>query len=590
MPVHRVKGGYKWGEHGKVYPSRAGAERQARAAYAHGYEGKSFDPMEAVMELAGGVYGNKTYLQPGEEPPAGKQAQTGPNGGRFYLHDQAGDRKEATETGGVIRGPKTLEVWDKLSRGRDWSEAPGGHGLTEKQAKWLTDVARREGASDPIRFSDGRRTWEVAQGASGKASVKKIQGGHWTEKRPTGAATTSQERATPESQEDPATAERARATRFDEVPPELVDHINQTVASVRQEPGEPLGSYVDRVLKATVSMHRAGPTREMGAWVHAMGGRDFWESQGNRVRRYGIIKNFILDELERQRNRKMNNSYLSDMVDLAAEASGLVAKAPGYQGRRGPGPQTFERKKTKEEHFAVHEDDSGERVPLPKERYYLKEGEEAPPSVFVQEGPRGGRFYEVQARGKAASEGPAKEGAGSMGVVVDNPEGNPARETKPTPKTSQTVEVEEPFESTIARIREALASAKIPQAEKRPDGRSTPGYEIETRDDNFRVFGRGQTDDEAERVFRLVSRTLENSDLDVMIEDDHVVVEALEGDPMEDLFGDGIDTEIDPILSEKSWSHDEAIAASGLISKGVMPEVVAASMSSSRLLRSVLGK
>ena len=37
MPVRKVKGGFKWGSHGHVYKTRAGAERQARAAYAHGY-------------------------------------------------------------------------------------------------------------------------------------------------------------------------------------------------------------------------------------------------------------------------------------------------------------------------------------------------------------------------------------------------------------------------------------------------------------------------------------------------------------------------------------------------------------------------
>tara|TARA_Y100001951_G_C11134185_1_gene179893 strand:+ start:165 stop:290 length:126 start_codon:yes stop_codon:yes gene_type:complete len=40
MPIKKVKGGYKWGDRGKVYKSRAGAERQARAAYASGYKKK----------------------------------------------------------------------------------------------------------------------------------------------------------------------------------------------------------------------------------------------------------------------------------------------------------------------------------------------------------------------------------------------------------------------------------------------------------------------------------------------------------------------------------------------------------------------
>jgi hypothetical protein len=40
MPVRKVKGGYKWGDSGKVYPTRAAAERQGRAIYASGYKKK----------------------------------------------------------------------------------------------------------------------------------------------------------------------------------------------------------------------------------------------------------------------------------------------------------------------------------------------------------------------------------------------------------------------------------------------------------------------------------------------------------------------------------------------------------------------
>lgn len=40
MPIKKVKGGYKWGKHGKVYKTRAKAAKQARAAYASGYKGK----------------------------------------------------------------------------------------------------------------------------------------------------------------------------------------------------------------------------------------------------------------------------------------------------------------------------------------------------------------------------------------------------------------------------------------------------------------------------------------------------------------------------------------------------------------------
>ena len=37
MPVHKVKGGYRWGKTGKVYKTKAAAERQGRAIYASGY-------------------------------------------------------------------------------------------------------------------------------------------------------------------------------------------------------------------------------------------------------------------------------------------------------------------------------------------------------------------------------------------------------------------------------------------------------------------------------------------------------------------------------------------------------------------------
>ena len=40
MPVHKTKGGWKFGTSGKVYKTKTGAQRQARAIYASGYKGK----------------------------------------------------------------------------------------------------------------------------------------------------------------------------------------------------------------------------------------------------------------------------------------------------------------------------------------------------------------------------------------------------------------------------------------------------------------------------------------------------------------------------------------------------------------------
>lgn len=40
MPVRKVKGGYQWGSQGKIYKTKALAERQGRAIYAQGYRTK----------------------------------------------------------------------------------------------------------------------------------------------------------------------------------------------------------------------------------------------------------------------------------------------------------------------------------------------------------------------------------------------------------------------------------------------------------------------------------------------------------------------------------------------------------------------
>lgn len=40
MPVQKVKGGYRFGRSGKVYPTKKEAEKQAKAIYASGYKKK----------------------------------------------------------------------------------------------------------------------------------------------------------------------------------------------------------------------------------------------------------------------------------------------------------------------------------------------------------------------------------------------------------------------------------------------------------------------------------------------------------------------------------------------------------------------
>lgn len=40
MPVRKVKGGYRWGTTGKVYPTKKEAEKQGKAIMASGYKKK----------------------------------------------------------------------------------------------------------------------------------------------------------------------------------------------------------------------------------------------------------------------------------------------------------------------------------------------------------------------------------------------------------------------------------------------------------------------------------------------------------------------------------------------------------------------
>ncbi len=47
MPVQKVKGGYRWGKTGKVYKTKAAAERQGKAIRASGYS-KGGDTINAA--------------------------------------------------------------------------------------------------------------------------------------------------------------------------------------------------------------------------------------------------------------------------------------------------------------------------------------------------------------------------------------------------------------------------------------------------------------------------------------------------------------------------------------------------------------
>jgi hypothetical protein len=101
------KKGHKWGGQGKCYRSRAAAERQAEAAYAHGYKGDAANDA-APLGVAAGVLLERTdkriFLckRSGSGDHAGKWAL--PGGGVESKEDsqKAAARELFEERGGAV--------------------------------------------------------------------------------------------------------------------------------------------------------------------------------------------------------------------------------------------------------------------------------------------------------------------------------------------------------------------------------------------------------------------------------------------------------------------------------------------------------
>ena len=83
MPIRRVKGGYKWGSKGKVYPNREGAERQARAAYASGYKKSEdwWDTIKAKKKRKSTVNQAGNYTKPKMRKRMFQRIKAGSKGG-----------------------------------------------------------------------------------------------------------------------------------------------------------------------------------------------------------------------------------------------------------------------------------------------------------------------------------------------------------------------------------------------------------------------------------------------------------------------------------------------------------------------------
>jgi 8-oxo-dGTP pyrophosphatase MutT (NUDIX family) len=86
MPIHKVGEEYKWGDHGKLYPTREQAEKQAEAAYANGYTGDARikgagiciiapDGMALFIKRAAGANHPNTWDFPGGRSDANETPQ-----------------------------------------------------------------------------------------------------------------------------------------------------------------------------------------------------------------------------------------------------------------------------------------------------------------------------------------------------------------------------------------------------------------------------------------------------------------------------------------------------------------------------------
>ena len=59
MPVKKVKGGWRWGNSGKVYPTQAAAQKQGAAIRASGYKEKKGPSRKMSQRNSSGRIRNK---------------------------------------------------------------------------------------------------------------------------------------------------------------------------------------------------------------------------------------------------------------------------------------------------------------------------------------------------------------------------------------------------------------------------------------------------------------------------------------------------------------------------------------------------
>lgn len=213
-----------------------------------------------------------------------------------------------------------------------------------------------------------------------------------------------------------------------------------------------------------------------------------------------------------------------------------------------------------EDPWRTKQSGTGRRMPLPGERIYLRENEKAPAGVYVQDGPRGGRFYVAKDPGSSPEIEPPKGTGGSMGSVVSTSDKNPDREVVTPGSEESTVEIEMSSENTVARVREALARENIPYSVS-----GKPGYTLTDLTDQVEVTAVHPDGGKATQLARRIDSVLGQDGLDSRRDGLVCSVALLKGDTSDE---GSLSSELtpDPLLSR---SADEAERISSKVIKAL---------------------
>ena len=137
MPVRKVSGGYKWGKSGKVYPTKAQAERQGRAIYASGYQD-------------GGI----TEVSQGDDPSTAERVMNFMGNIRFPSYYAESPPPETVYPRGIARGAAQLQQQES-------TESP----VTPARLAWfLSQLRPSAGITDLLEMEPGLPSAEAGAG------------------------------------------------------------------------------------------------------------------------------------------------------------------------------------------------------------------------------------------------------------------------------------------------------------------------------------------------------------------------------------------------------------------------------------------